>query len=455
MSPRALADAVQALMPLARRELAELVAFRSVADASLFPASECEAAARWIARALSALDFTGVRLLDTPDGSKAVWGELPAPAGSPTVLLYAHYDVQPPIDEAAWATDPFRLTEVGERWYGRGAADCKGNVLMHLTALRALAEVHGGMPPVHVKFVAEGSEEQGTGGLERYAEAHPELLAADAVVIADTGNTAVGTPTLTTSLRGMVTVEVRTRTLAANVHSGSFGGAAPDALVALIRVLDSLYDEDGGTVVDGLEAGRTWAGAPYPADRFREDAEVLPAVPLTGGGEPADLVWARPAATVLGIDCPGVAGATSAVQGQARALVSLRVPPGTPAADAREALARHLEAADACGAEVTVDRLGAWEPFEAATGGPAHRAMRTAMRDVFGTEPAYTGQGGSIPVCVTLAALHPDAEFLLLGVQDPSSRIHSVDESVDPTLLARMATAEALFLRRLADRSAG
>lgn len=450
MNPQSLADAVHALMPRTRSDLAELVAFESVADVPAL-AGECAAAAAWIAGAMTAQGFGDVMLLDTPDGTQAVWGELPAAQGAPVVLLYAHYDVQPAADRGAWATDPFRLTEAGGRWYGRGAADCKGSVLMHLTALRALAAVGDGrLPDVHVKFIVEGSEEQGTGGLERYAESHPELLAADVVVIADTANVALDVPTLTTSLRGMTTVEVHTRTLAANAHSGSFGGGAPDALAALVRLLDSLYDEDGHTRIDGLERSQTWRGSPYPVEKFRADAEVLPSVELPGTAALADLLWARPAVTVVGIDCPAVQGATSAVQARARALVSLRVPPGTGAARAQEALAAHLEAAAPRSAEVTVERLGVWEAFETGSDGPAHRTMLGSLRDVFATEPARCGQGGSIPVCVTLAGLYPDAEFLLLGVQDPASRIHSTDESVDPGLLARMATAEALFLHRLA-----
>lgn len=166
-----LAHTVASLQSRARTELAELVAFKSVADPAQFPRSECEAAAQWVAGALRADGFTDVALLDTPDGTQSVYGYLPGPAGAPTVLLYAHYDVQPPLDETAWISPPFELTERDGRWYGRGAADCKGGLIMHLTALRALKE-HGGIP-VNVKVIVEGSEEQGTGGLERYAEAHP------------------------------------------------------------------------------------------------------------------------------------------------------------------------------------------------------------------------------------------------------------------------------------------
>jgi acetylornithine deacetylase/succinyl-diaminopimelate desuccinylase-like protein len=445
----AITDAVAALMPRARRELAELVAFRSVADPLQFPASECAAAAEWIAAALRAEGFSDVALLDTPDGSQSVYGHLPGPAGAPTVLLYAHYDVQPPLDPADWTSPPFVLTERDGRWYGRGAADCKGGVLMHLLALRALRE-HGGVP-VGVKVIVEGSEEQGTGGLEQYAESHPELLAADAVVIGDTGNARAGQPTVTAVLRGMVACRVRVDTLEGNLHSGAFGGAAPDALAALIRVLDSLTDQDGGPAVDGLDPAGTWAGTPYPEDAFRADARVLDGVRLVGSGEVADRVWARPSVTVLGIDCPPVVGATPSVQASARALVSLRVPPGVDAGEAGRLLAAHLRSRAPWGARVTVEPAGEGQAFRADTGSPAYGAMAEAMREAYdGASMAVVGQGGSIPLTSTLGGLYPRAEILLIGLSEPEARIHAVDESVSPDELARMSVAEARFLQRYA-----
>ncbi|MEV5597815.1 dipeptidase [Streptomyces sp. NPDC052496] len=448
-----LAHTVASLQPRARTELAELVAFKSVADPAQFPRSECEAAAEWVAGALRSEGFTDVALLDTPDGTQSVYGFLPGPAGAPTVLLYAHYDVQPPLDEAAWISPPFELTERDGRWYGRGAADCKGGLIMHLTALRALKE-HGGVP-VSVKVIAEGSEEQGTGGLEQYAEAHPELLAADAIVIGDTGNFRVGLPTVTATLRGMTLVRVQVDTLEGNLHSGQFGGAAPDALAALIRILDSLRAEDGSTVIDGLEADARWDGLQYPEEEFRKDAKVLDGVGLTGGGTVADRIWARPAVTVLGIDCPPVVGATPSVQAGARALVSLRVPPGTDAAKASELLTAHLEKAAPWGARVTVEQVGQGQPFRADTGSPAYASMAEAMREAYdGTEMQTSGMGGSIPLCNTLAALYPQAEILLIGLSEPEAQIHAVNESVSPEELERLSLAEALFLQRYAQQSA-
>ncbi|MFG2830329.1 dipeptidase [Streptomyces sp. NPDC048434] len=449
MSDSPLARTVAALQPRARTELAELVAFKSVADPAQFPKSECEAAADWVVEALRADGFQDVALLDTPDGTQSVYGFLPGPAGAPTVLLYAHYDVQPPLDEGAWVSPPFELTERDGRWYGRGAADCKGGLIMHLTALRALKE-HGGVP-VNVKVIVEGSEEQGTGGLERYAEAHPDLLAADAIVIGDTGNFRVGLPTVTATLRGMTLVRVRVDTLEGNLHSGQFGGAAPDALAALIRVLDSLRAEDGSTTVNGLAADASWEGLQYPEEDFRKDAKVLDGVGLVGSGSIADRIWARPAVTVLGIDCPPVVGATPSVQAGARALVSLRVPPGTDAVEATKLLTAHLESAAPWGARVAVEQIGQGQPFRADTASPAYSSMAAALREAYdGEEMQTSGMGGSIPLCNTLAVLYPEAEILLIGLSEPEAQIHAVNESVSPQELERLSLAEALFLRRYA-----
>jgi acetylornithine deacetylase/succinyl-diaminopimelate desuccinylase-like protein len=365
------------------------------------------------------------------------------------VLLYAHYDVQPPLDEAAWTTPPFELTERDGRWYGRGAADCKGGFIMHLLALRAL-KANGGVP-VGVKVIVEGSEEQGTGGLERYAEEHPELLTADTIVIGDVGNFRLGLPTVTSTLRGMTLVRVQIDTLEGNLHSGQFGGAAPDALGALIRVLDSLRAEDGSTTIDGLTGDARWEGLQYEEEAFRTDAKVLDGVELIGSGTVADRIWARPAVTVLGIDCPPVVGATPSVQAGARALVSLRVPPGVDAAEATKLLQAHLEAHTPWGARVSSEQIGQGQPFRADTSSPAYTAMAEAMAVAYpGEEMQSAGQGGSIPLCNTLASLYPHAEILLIGLSEPQAQIHAVNESVSPDELERLSVTEALFLQKYA-----
>lgn len=450
MTANPIAETIASLMPRAKAELTELVAFQSVADEAVAPRSECEAAANWVAEALRTEGFQEVALLDTPDGSQSVYGLLPGPEGAPTVLLYAHYDVQPKLDESAWVTPPFELTERNGRWYGRGAADCKGGFIMHLLALRAL-RTNGGIP-VTVKVIVEGSEEQGTGGLEQYAEAHPELLTADAVVIGDTGNFRVGLPTVTATLRGMTMIRVQIDTLEGNLHSGQFGGAAPDALAALIRVLDSLRAEDGSTVIDGLPAQAQWDGLQYPEGEFRKDARVLDGVGLTGNGTVADRIWARPAVTVIGIDCHPVAGATPSIPASARAQISLRVPPGQDAAEATELLFSHIEKHTPWNARVSMEQVGQGQAFQADVTSPAYTSMAEAMRVAYpGQEMQASGMGGSIPLCNTLAALYPDAEILLIGLSEPEAQIHAVNESVSPEELERLSVAEALFLVNYAE----
>ncbi|RMI29600.1 dipeptidase [Nocardia stercoris] len=442
---------VKALMPQAESDLRTLVAMRSVADPRQFPPQECRAAAQWTADAFAAVGLTDAALYDTADGSAAVVCRYPAPAGAPTVLLYCHYDVQPPLDEAAWTSPVWALTERDGRWYGRGAADCKGNLVMHLTALRALRESLGGNPfPVGITLVAEGAEEIGGGGLEQLVRDRPDLLRADTVIIGDAGNFALGVPTLTETLRGAANLVVTVETLRSAQHSGSYGGAAPDALTALIQLLSTLHDEHGNTTIDGMPADQRWTGVQYPQEQFRADAEVLDGVSLIGGGTIADQIWARPAVIVIGIDAPPVIGSANALQPSARARLNLRVPPGQDTGEAVRALVEHLHAHVPWQAKLTVEpEPGAGEPFRSRSGGPARAALEHALRESYGRAVTTAGQGGSIPLCTVLADTYPEAEIMLIGVEEPGCLIHAPNESVDPSEIEHLALAEALFLANL------
>jgi acetylornithine deacetylase/succinyl-diaminopimelate desuccinylase-like protein len=436
---------VRALMPQAKADLTTLVSYQSVADARQFPPAECEKAAEWVRDAFAAAGLTDSGLHDTPDGSKAVVARRPAPAGARTVLLYCHYDVQPPLGESAWQTPIWQLTEKNGRWYGRGAADCKGNIVTILTALRALRALNGNLP-VGVTLVAEGSEEQGTGGLEAFVPRNADLLRADAILICDTGNFAVGVPTFTTTLRGIVNVLVTVQTLRGPMHSGMFGGPAPDALAALIRLLSTLRDEAGNTTVQGLPNDQSWPGVAYPAEQFRTDAGVLDGVDLTGTGTVADMLWARSAITVLGIDCPPVVGSAAVVQASAKARLNLRIPPGIKPEQALATLTEHLKVNTPWHAKVTVETEQTGEPFAGRLDGPAFNAMSAALRASYGREPTTEGQGGSIPLCNVFQRTYPDAEIMLIGVEEPKCLIHAPNESVDPTEIEHMALALAMFL---------
>lgn len=446
MAADALRERVKNLMPQAWDDLARAVSFKSVADGS--EPVECERMAEWTVEAFSGVGVQDVRAHETADGSKTVTGQVPGPVGAPTVLLYFHHDVQPATDEG-WESPPWDLTERKGRWYGRGAADCKGSLAAHLTALRAL----GDEPPVTVKIVGEGSEEQGTGGLEAFVPENPDLLRADAILVCDTGNVAVGVPTLTASLRGMARVVVAVRTLKSAVHSGMFGGAAPDALAALVRMLATLRDDQGNTTVRGLDATDKWPGAAYPPEQFRTDAGVLDGVDVIGDGI-ADTLWARPTATVLGIDCPSVAGSSAAVPHEARARIDLRIPPGIDPKEAQSKLIEHLEAVAPWHVQLEFEREADGRPFKGATEGPGFDAMSGAMQDSYGRDVTLQGQGGSIPLCTVFQETFPDAEIMLLGVEEPQCLIHAANESVNPGEIEHIALAEVLFMQKYADAKA-
>ena len=444
-----LRGAVAGLMGRAKDDLAELVSFKSVADPKQYPPEECEKAAQWVVDAFTEVGLQDVTMSPTPDGSKCVHGYAPGPEGSPTVLLYCHYDVQPPLGEDAWNVPIWELTERDGRWYGRGSADCKGNIVMHLTALRALRD-NGGFP-CGIKLICEGSEEQGTGGLEAFVPENADLLRADAILVVDTGNFAVGVPTLTSTLRGMTSVDVKVSGLGSAMHSGMFGGPAPDALLGLIQMLATLHDADGNTTVDGLDASQTWSGVEYSAEQFRKDANVLDGVELMGDGTPADLLWARPSATVIGVDAPHVIGSAAAVQASATARVSLRLPPGESGQNAQDKLVEHLRSRVPWGLHCEIERVAMGDPFVGSLQGPAFDALKVSLEEAFGREMTTEGQGGSIPLCNVLAETFPDAEIFLMGVEEPKCLIHAPNESVDPSEIEHLALAEALFLQNYAE----
>lgn len=449
MDEKTLRNAISGLMPQVMTMLTRLVAHRSVANTDVAPLKECLDAAKDVAAAFSAVGIQNVQLLEMPYGHSAVYGHTPAPPGAPTVLLYAHYDVQPPLDESGeWGSPPFVLTERNGRWYGRGAADCKGNLVAHLAALRP----YNGDFPVGVKVIVEGSEEQGLGELEGYVEKHPELFEADAILVADTGNFKLGLPTFTTTLRGMVAINLNVQTLAGAVHSGMFGGPSPDALLALIKMLATLHDQHGNVTIRGLDNTKSWLGVEYSSEQFRSDARVLDGVDLVGDSSISSMLWSRISITVLGIDCPRVEGASNVVQAEAAARISMRVPPGIDSKAAEDALIAHLKAVAPWNVRIKIEPGDAGFPFEADTTGPAYAAMREAMAEAYGCEPTTAGQGGSIGLANTLHDACPKAELMLIGVEEPQCLIHAPNESVDPNELEHHTLSEALFFVKFAEK---
>ncbi len=388
------------------------------------------------------------RTLELPDPHPpAVFGSIPAPDGAPTVLLYAHYDVQPEGDVNAWDTPPFEPSVRDGRMYGRGSADDKGGIAAHLWALRAFE----GRPPVGVQIVIEGEEETGDSALDAVIPANPTMFEADAILVCDMGNREVGQPSLTVSLRGVTSVTVEVRTLSGQVHSGYFGGPAPDALMALMRVLSSLHDDRGNVAVRGLVSS-PWVGAEPDEETYRRLAGVLPGVELLGDASVGSRLWSRPSVNVIGLDAPPVHGSRNVIVDVARANVSLRVPPGQDVGEAQDLLTRHLREAAPWGVEISVQPRERGPGISVATDGPAYAAMREAMSRAFGgREVGLQGSGASIPLVRTFADTFPKAEILMYGMEEPSSNVHSPNESVDLQELERMATAEADFMRALGD----
>ena len=420
-----------------RSDLERLVRLPSIAFAG-FPRAPLDEAAEVVTSLLRDAGAPEVRHVDVPDEPPSVYAEFPG--DGPTVLLYAHYDVQP-APPAGWRGDPFTPELRDGRLYGRGASDDKSGVVAHLAALRAWE----GRPPVRVKVLIEGSEENGRQNLLKVVDREPDLLRADVMVVCDGGNWKLGEPTLCESLRGHGKLTMTVRTLAGALHSGQFGGAAPDALLALTRALASLHDDDGSVAVAGLQESG-WPGADLPEADFRRQAGVLDGVALTGAGSVADRLWARHAISVLGLDAPAVDGAANIVIPEARAKVAVRVPPGADPERSMAAVQRHLEAAVPWGAQAEFELEPASTPVSLVGEAAAERALEQA----YGRPVARMGSGGSIPLVARLQDAYPDAAFVLWGAQDSDlAQIHAANESVDLGEVGAIALAEALLLEEL------
>ncbi|HEY1917307.1 MAG TPA: dipeptidase [Streptosporangiaceae bacterium] len=440
----ALTDAVQQVLPSVRADLERLVAIPSVsADPAAAP--HMHTSASEVAALLRQAGLTEVDVLAAGGGQPAVLGHRPAPPGAPTVLLYAHHDVQPPGNPADWDSDPFQPTERDGRLYGRGAADDKAGIAVHLAALRA----HGDDLPVGVTVLIEGEEEIGSPALTPFLDAYADRIAGDVVVLADSTNWSPDVPALTTSLRGGTNAVVQVSTLHHAVHSGLYGGPVPDALTALCRLLATLHDERGDVAVAGLIRG-TAAPLDLTEAQLRADAGLLDGVHLTGTGTIPDRLWTHPAICVIGLDAPPVAGASNTLIPTARARVSLRIAPGDDPERARAALADHLRTHAPWGVHVTVESGEASAPFATQAGGPAYQAMHTALEQAWGRPAVDMGVGGSLPFVTAFAEAVPHAEILITGVEDPDTRAHGANESLHLGVFHRACLAETLLLHHLA-----
>jgi len=433
---------VQSVLPSVRADLEALVRVESVwADPGR--RDEVHRTADMVSKLLAEAGFDDVRTV-SEGGAPAVIARRPPPDGAPTVLLYAHHDVQPEGDAAQWASAPFEPTERDGRLYGRGTADDKAGIATHLAAIRAF----DGDLPVGVTVFVEGEEESGSPSLGALLAAHQDLLAADVIVIADSMNWTTEIPSLTVSLRGLADCVVEVATLDHGLHSGMWGGVVPDAVSVLVRLLASLHDDDGNVAVEGLHHG-TAADVEFAPEQVREETGMLDGVTEIGSGSVVERLWAKPAITVIGVDATSVAKSSNTLIPRARAKVSMRVAPGGDARAHLEALTRHLEAKAPWGARVTVTPGDLGQPYAIDATGPVYDAARAAFRQAWGADPVDMGVGGSIPFIAAFAEAFPEAKILVTGVEDPATQAHAVDESLDLGVLERAATSEALLLEAL------
>ncbi len=436
-------DAVQEILPSVHSDLLRLISIQSISSQPEH-ADDVLATADLVVDLLKGVGCPEVRFLEAAGGNPAVFGHFPAPEGQPTVLLYAHYDVQPTGDPEQWTTPAFTAVERDGRLYARGSADDKGGIAVHLGALRAF----DGKPPVGVKIFIEGEEEIGSPSMSALLSRFGAELAADVFVIADAVNWKVGEPALTSTLRGVVDAVVTVSTLETGLHSGQFGGVVPDALTALCRLLATLHDDRGNVAIEGL-VNAPDPDVEYDEDRLREETGILDGVEWIGDGMASARMWTRPAASVLAIDATPVKDASNTLVPTARAKVSVRIAPGDDAVRATAALRDHLLSHAPWGARVTV------EPGQGGSGtaidlsGDRAKAALDAFKEAFGVEAVKIGTGGSIPIVAEFAELNPEAVFLLTAVVDPTSRMHGIDESLDLGDLAKATLAEALLLENL------
>ncbi|GCD90564.1 dipeptidase [Nocardioides sp. LS1] len=435
---------VEGVLPGIRQDLEDLVRIESV-SADPARAGEVQRSAEAVAELFRAERFDSVEIVSADGGAPAVIAHKAGRAGAPTVLLYAHHDVQPENDHAEWDSPPFEPTERGDRLYARGAADDKAGIAAHLGALR----VYGDDLPVNVTMFIEGEEEVGSETLPALLKEHQDKLAADVIVIADSGNWDIGVPALTTSLRGLVRADVTVRTLTHAVHSGMWGGLVPDSLMTLSRLIATLHDDAGNVAVKGLHSGLA-ADVEYPEERLRAESGANPGIEWIGEGPIVERLWTKPSLSITGLDAPKVEGASNTLVASARAKISMRIAPGDTTANAVQCLRSHLEAHVPWGAELTFTVVDTGEATQIEATGPAYDAARAAFTTAWdGTEPVDMGVGGSIPFIAEFLEAFPQASVLVTGVEDPDTRAHGANEGLHLAEFERVVLAEALLLHNL------
>jgi len=454
----AVRDAAAAGIPSALADLGSLVRIPSIA----WPAFDQTALVK-SADAVAEL-FRGIGVFDRVEvtraaipgtdelGQPAVLASRAARNGRPTVLLYAHHDVQPPGDEELWESPPFEPTVRGGRLYGRGAADDKAGVMAHVASIRALAEVLGDDLDLGIAVFVEGEEEYGSRSFGQFLADNADTLRSDVIVVADSGNWDERTPGLTVSLRGNARFTLTVSTLAHASHSGMLGGAVPDAMLATVKLLATLWDDDGAVAVEGLHVRDAETPA-YDEATLRAESGLLEGVSPIGRDTILSRIWNKPAITITGWDATPTASASNTLSPRTSVVISARVAPGQSAEEAYAAIEKHLRAHAPFGAHLEFSDVDCGDAFLVDTSGWAVQDARASFAEGYGVESVDVGVGGSIPFIADLVREFPAAQILVTGVEDPHARAHSPNESLHLETFRNAVVSEALLLARLNART--
>ena len=430
--------------------LSSLVSIPGIAwDA--FDASELERSAEAVAGLLRETDvFESVEILRSatpsgPMGAPAVVATRAARNSKPTILLYAHHDVQPPGADNLWESEPFKTEIRNGRMYGRGAADDKAGVISHVYAIKALRELTKNDFDLGLVVFIEGEEEAGSPSFANFLVEHKTKLSSDVIIVADSGNWTTEVPAITTTLRGLVSLEFEVSTLDHAVHSGMYGGAVPDAMLALTKILGSMWDENGSVSISGLISENS-VDLAYSEQDLRVDSGLLPSTLSIGEGGILGRLWTKPSLTLIGLDYPSVAISSNTLVPSVSAKLSLRIAPGQVPSEALEALKTHILTHNPLGAQIDFGAVELGKPFSLGESGWAKDLASRALKSAYGFDSVDIGIGGSIPFIADLEAVFPGVQVLVTGVEDPDSRAHSPNESLDIETLRKAIIAQTLIL---------